>query len=109
MRAHESEGYGHNTATTFIGNHEVQLIYTPEKEDAEDISKFLGDKTVKAESVQRTTGKSGRTITVSEQRRALMLPQELREMPFEKMIIMMRGRKPIFASPLDNLPSLPIR
>ncbi|EEY74225.1 hypothetical protein VHA_000032 [Grimontia hollisae CIP 101886] len=38
-----------------------------------------------------------------------MLPQELREMPFEKMIIMMRGRKPIFASPLDNLPSLPIR
>lgn len=59
--------------------------------------------------VWRTTGKSGRTITVSEQRRALMLPQELREMPFEKMIIMMRGRKPIFASPLDNLPSLPIR
>ncbi|EKF9136180.1 TPA: type IV secretory system conjugative DNA transfer family protein [Vibrio cholerae] len=96
IRAHEPEGYGHNTATTFIGNHEVQLIYTPEKEDAEDISKFLGDKTVKAESVQRTTGKSGRTITVSEQRRALMLPQELREMPFEKMIIMMRGRKPIY-------------
>ena len=26
-----------------------------------------------------------------------MLPQELREMPFEKMIIMMRGRKPIYA------------
>lgn len=96
IRAHEPEGYGHNTATTFIGNHEVQLIYTPEKEDAEDISRFLGDKTVKAESVQRTTGKSGRTITVSEQRRALMLPQELREMPFEKMIIMMRGRKPIY-------------
>ncbi|EKC5524123.1 TPA: type IV secretory system conjugative DNA transfer family protein [Vibrio parahaemolyticus] len=96
IRANEPEGYGQNTATTFIGNHEAQLIYTPEKEDAEEMSKFLGDKTVKVESEQRTTGKSGKTITVSEQRRALMLPQELREMPFEKMIIMMRGRKAIY-------------
>ncbi|ANC00460.1 type IV secretory system conjugative DNA transfer family protein [Vibrio parahaemolyticus] len=96
IRANEPEGYGQNTATTFIGNHEAQLIYTPEKEDAEEMSKFLGDKTVKVESEQRTTGKSGKTVTVSEQRRALMLPQELREMPFEKMIIMMRGRKAIY-------------
>ncbi|WP_045394963.1 type IV secretory system conjugative DNA transfer family protein [Vibrio rotiferianus] len=97
IKAREPEGYGVNTATTFISNHEAQLIYTPEKEDAEEMSKFLGDKTVKVESEQRTTGKSGKTISTSDQRRALMLPQELREMPFKKMIIMMRGKKPIYA------------
>ncbi|WP_188012753.1 type IV secretory system conjugative DNA transfer family protein [Photobacterium damselae] len=96
IRAREPEGYGESTAPTFIGNHEAQLIYTPEKEDAESISKFLGNKTVKKESKQRTTGKSGRTITENEHARPLMLPQELREMPFEKLIIMMRGKKPIY-------------
>ena len=96
IKAREPEGYGDNTAKTFIGNHEAQLLYTPEKEDAEEISKFLGDKTVKVQNEQRTSGKSGKTVTVSEQRRALMLPQELREMPFEKLIIMMRGKKPIY-------------
>jgi len=95
LKAREPEGYGDNIAKTLLSNHEVQLVYTPEKEDAEEISRFLGDKTVKVESVQRTSGKIGRTITTSEQRRPLMLPQELREMPFEKLIIMMRGKKPI--------------
>ena len=96
VKAKEPEGYGQNTATTFISNHEAQLIYTPEKEDAEEMSKFLGNKTVKSKSEQRTTGKSGKTITESENKRALMLPQELREMPFKKLIIMMRGKKPIY-------------
>ncbi|EJG1885582.1 type IV secretory system conjugative DNA transfer family protein [Vibrio parahaemolyticus] len=96
IKAKEPEGYGQNTATTFISNHEAQLIYTPEKEDADDISKYLGNKTVKVRSEQRTTEKSGKTIGTTEQARPLMLPQELREMPFEKLIIMMRGKKPIY-------------
>ncbi|WP_150140509.1 type IV secretory system conjugative DNA transfer family protein [Candidatus Enterovibrio escicola] len=96
IKANEPEGYGQNTATTFISNHEAQLIYTPEKEDGDEISKFLGNKTIKTESEQRTTGKIGRTYTVSENKRPLILAQELREMPFEKMIIIMRGKKPIF-------------
>lgn len=94
--AREPEGYGKDTSKTLIANHEAQLVYTPEKEDADNISKFLGDTTVKVKSIQRTSGKGGRSITVSETKRALMLPQELREMPFEKMIIMMRGKKPIY-------------
>ena len=94
IEAREPNGYGKDTAKTFIGNHEAQLLYTPEKDDADSISKFLGDKTVKVKSEQRSKG--GRSITTSETKRALMLPQELREMPFEKMIIMMRGKKPIY-------------
>lgn len=97
LEAREPEGYGKDTAKTFVSNHEAQLLYTPEKEDADEISKFLGNKTVKTKSEQRSSGKSGKNITVSDNKRPLMLPQELREMPFEKLIIMMRGRKPIYA------------
>ncbi|GAL14570.1 coupling protein VirD4 ATPase [Vibrio astriarenae] len=107
IEAPTPDGYGKDTATTFISNHEAQLVYTPEKKDAESISQFLGNKTVKVKSVQRTTGKSGRTITESEQKRPLMLPQELREMPFEKLIIMMRGRKPIYADKIHYFQESP--
>ncbi|QOH81536.1 type IV secretory system conjugative DNA transfer family protein (plasmid) [Plesiomonas shigelloides] len=94
--AREPVGYGAETAKTLIGNHEAQLFYTPEKEDAEALSGFLGNITVKVQSEQRTTGKSGRSITTTETKRPLMLPQELREMPFKNEIILMRGQKPIF-------------
>lgn len=107
IKANAPEGYGQNTATTFISNHEAQLIFTPEKEDAEDVSKFLGTKTVKVQSEQRTTGKSGRTYTVSETKRPLMLGQELREMPFEKLIVMMRGKKPIYCDKIHYFKESP--
>lgn len=107
IKANAPEGYGQNTATTFISNHEAQLIFTPEKEDAEDVSKFLGTKTVKVQSEQRTTGKSGRTFTVSETKRPLMLAQELREMPFEKLIVMMRGKKPIYCDKIHYFKESP--
>ncbi|MDA1379460.1 type IV secretory system conjugative DNA transfer family protein [Plesiomonas shigelloides subsp. oncorhynchi] len=51
--------------------------------------------TVKTQSEQRVPGKP-KTITVSETKRPLMLPQELREMAFKNEIILMRGQKPIF-------------
>lgn len=96
ISAREPVGYGPETAKTLIGNHEAQLFYTPEKEDAEALSGFLGNITVKVQSEQRTTGKSGRTITTNETKRPLMLAQELREMAFKHEIILMRGQKPIF-------------
>ena len=96
LSAREPIGYGAETAKTLIGNHEAQIFYTPEKEDAESLSGFLGNITVKIKSEQRTTGKSGKTISTSETKRPLMLPQELREMPFQKEIILLRGQKPIF-------------
>ena len=96
ISAREPIGYGAETAKALIGNHEAQIFYTPEKEDAESLSGFLGNITMKVQSEQRTTGKSGRTITTTETKRPLMLPQELREMPFKNEIILMRGQKPIF-------------
>lgn len=96
ISAREPVGYGVETAKTLIGNHEVQLFYTPEKEDAEALSGFLGNITVKTKSEQHTSNKQGHTVTISETKRPLMLPQELREMPFQKEIILMRGKKPIY-------------
>ncbi|MGL5236596.1 MAG: type IV secretory system conjugative DNA transfer family protein [Plesiomonas shigelloides] len=95
ISAHPPVGYGPDTAKTLIGNHEAQLFYTPEKEDADTLSSFLGNVTVKIQSEQRVPGKP-KTITVSETKRPLMLPQELREMAFKNEIILMRGQKPIF-------------
>lgn len=105
IEAKEPDGYGKDTAKTYIGNHEAQLLYTPEKEDAETISKFLGNKTVNTKTVQRNKGK--RTTSTSETKRPLMLAQELREMPFKKMIIMMRGRKPIYCDKIHYFQEWP--
>lgn len=105
IEAKEPDGYGKDTAKTYIGNHEAQLFYTPEKGDADDISKFLGNKTVKVKSVQVSQGK--RSTTTSESKRALMLPQELQEMPFKKMIIMMRGKKPIYCDKIHYFQESP--
>lgn len=105
IEANAPEGYGKDTAKTFIGNHEAQLFYTPEKDDADGISRFLGDKTIKIKNVSHSKG--GRSISVSETKRALMLPQELREMPFEKMIIMMRGKKAIFCDKIQYFQESP--
>lgn len=98
ISANQPEGYGKDTAKTFLSNHEAQVFFTPEKEDADDIEKFLGNKTVKATSIQTSSGKSGKTFTSSLVKRPLMLAQELRLMPFEKQIILMRGNKPIFCN-----------
>jgi len=42
-------------------------------------------------------GRGGASITVSEQRRALLLPQEVRELGPEREIIFCEGLRPIFA------------
>ncbi|WP_108653168.1 type IV secretory system conjugative DNA transfer family protein [Dongshaea marina] len=90
------EGYGENTGKTLISNHEAQILFTPSKEDSEDYSRFLGTKTIKGRSRQRKMGELTSTDTVSDQKRPLMLPQELQEMSQKKQIIMIRGMKAIF-------------
>lgn len=77
----------------------------PENEDAEDISTFLGNKTVKVKSVQISQGK--RSITTSDGKRALMLLQESQEMPFNKVIIMLRGKKPIYCDKIHYFQESP--
>jgi type IV secretion system protein VirD4 len=95
------EGYGKDIGATLIKNHEIQTVFTPEGDDAEDLSKHLGDTTVKSKSIQRTTGKGGRTTSTNQARRRLMLPQELQEMPDEDQIIKVRGKRSIYCNKIQ--------
>lgn len=94
------DGYGREGAKTLLTNHACQIFYAPrELEDAEKISKLLGTKTVKQVSRSQNFGKGltdgSSSASTSETHRALMMPQELREMPFESELVTIDSGKPI--------------
>ena len=81
--------YGKEYARTIITNHALQIIYTPrEQQDANEYSEMLGYTTVKRRNVSR--GRE-RSVSESEERRALMLPQELKGMGQDSEIIIYEG------------------
>lgn len=94
--------YGEDDARTLITNHAVQIVFPPrEQRDAKDYSEALGYTTEKGVSKGRSNapGKAGssRSENVSDQRRALMLPQELKEMPQTDCIVFAENTKPVLA------------
>ncbi|MBB2932013.1 type IV secretory system conjugative DNA transfer family protein [Paraburkholderia silvatlantica] len=94
--------YGRADARTFITNHAMQILYAPrEQKDANDYSEMLGTLTDQSRSVSRSNavfgGHGGSSESVSEQRRPLLLPQELKELGREKEIIVLENTKPILA------------
>ncbi len=81
--------YGKDISRTMITNHALQIVYAPrEQQDANDYSEMLGYTTVKKDSFTR-----GREFSrsESEERRALMLPQELKAIGFDKEIFFYEG------------------
>jgi type IV secretion system protein VirD4 len=81
--------YGRDISRTIITNHALQIVYAPrEQQDANDYSEMLGYTTVKKDSFTR-----GREFSrsESEERRALMLPQELKAIGFDKEIFFYEG------------------
>lgn len=88
--------YGKDTARTLMTNHALQIMYAPrEQTDANEYSEMLGTFTEKNKSKSRSLGKGGGSESTSDQRRALMLPQELKEIGQWKQIIMLENVKPI--------------
>jgi len=81
--------YGKDISRTIITNHALQIIFAPrEQQDANDYSDMLGYTTVSKESVSK-----GRDVSRSrsDERRALMLPQELKAMGTGKEVILYEG------------------
>lgn len=81
--------YGKEVSRTIITNHALQIIYAPrEQQDANDYSEMLGYTTVRKQNLTR-----GREVSrsESEERRALMLPQELKAMGFDKEVFLYEG------------------
>lgn len=86
--------YGTDAAQTYVTNHAASIVFTPrEQQDAEDYSKMLGDTTVRRRN--RSVSKQGTSYTYTEERRPLMLPQELKQLPNDDEIIFYEGCPPI--------------
>ncbi|NDK38450.1 type IV secretory system conjugative DNA transfer family protein [Pseudoxanthomonas gei] len=81
--------YGKDVSRTIITNHALQIIFAPrEQQDANDYSDMLGYTTVRKQNITR-----GREVSSSEseEKRALMLPQELKAMGFDKEVFLYEG------------------
>lgn len=91
--------YGKAGSQTLMTNHAVLIIYRPAStshQDAQEYSEIIGYETVKSHSHSYSAGRGGNSESVSDQKRALILPQELREMQWEDEILCMSGIKPVF-------------
>jgi type IV secretion system protein VirD4 len=96
------EVYGANAAETMLKSLAVRIVFAPKDfGDAKEISQELGDTTVRVRSWSRPVGQwlerktRGRSINVSEQRRALLLPQEVKELGAEEALVFYEGLRPI--------------
>lgn len=97
--------YGEKEARTLLTNHACQIIFPPrEQKDANEYSEMLGYLTEKSTStsmnnkgVGLSLNGSSRGESVSDQKRALLLPQELKELGQEKEIVLLENTKPILA------------
>ena len=97
------EIYGAYVAETMLKSLAVRIVFAPKDfADAREISDELGNMTVKVKSMSKplwdlSGGRARRTrsVNVSEQRRALMLPQEVKELGPEQALVFFEGLRPI--------------
>ena len=85
--------YGKELSRTIITNHALQIIYAPrEQQDANDYSEMLGYTTIRKRNRSTSHGQQG-SVSYSEveEKRALMLPQELKAMGDRKEIVFYEG------------------
>ena len=78
----------------FLSNCQCQVFYTAnENATAEYVSKTIGTKTIKTHSV--SGGLLNRNVSVSEQARDLIKPEEVRRFPLDKILLLVGGKPPI--------------
>lgn len=97
------EIYGPNLAETMLKSLAARIVYAPKDfQDAREISDELGNTTVPAKTMSKplwnlasARGRRQRSVSVSDQRRALLLPQEVKELGADKAIVFYEGLRPI--------------
>lgn len=93
--------YGVDGAQSLLGTFDCQIIFaTRDNKDAQEYSEIIGYETL--HSKNRSTGKGGRSVSEAfgdgaGQRRAVMLPQEIKAMPNTDCVINMPGMNTIYA------------
>jgi type IV secretion system protein VirD4 len=97
------EVYGVNGAETMLKSLAARIVFAPKDyTDAREISDELGVTTVRARTVSRplfdwgdSKGRRSRSVSVSEQRRPLLLPQEVKALGSRQALIFYEGLWPI--------------
>lgn len=93
-----NRNYTKDGARSLSTNFDCQIIYTPrDNEDAKEFSEIIGYETFKSKGSSKNHGKLFGSISISDQKRAVMMPEELRQMPPSDCIISMAGTLPIMA------------
>jgi type IV secretion system protein VirD4 len=90
--------YGPDLAEEIMANCGVEIAFAPkELKVAQDLSERLGYWTYAGRSKSRPTllSHGHRSTTESDQRRALLMPQELIQMPAERLIVLRAGMPPV--------------
>jgi type IV secretion system protein VirD4 len=98
------EIYGQQNAETMMKSLAVRIVYAPKDvAEATEISQELGFTTVKAHTHSRPLlnfadpKSQRRSVSVSEQKRPLLLPQEVKELGKNREILFYEGVRPILA------------
>ncbi len=92
--------YGADLAEEILTNCGIEVVFAPkELKVAQDLSERLGYYTYRARSRSRPSGlaQGRRSQTESDQRRALMLPQELMQLPADALLVLKAGLPPVRA------------
>lgn len=107
------EIYGETSRHSLMGNCGYQLVLgANDQVTAEATSKGLGKRTIRYRTESRTIELMGlhrRTKVEQLRERDLMMPQEVRQMPGDKMVILAEGQNPIFADKLRFFRTAPFR
>lgn len=98
------EIYGETSRHSLLGNCGLQLILgANDQVTAEYASRALGKRTIRYQSETRTLepfGRARRSKVEQIRERDLMMPQEVRQMPEDRAILLVEGQRPILARKL---------
>jgi type IV secretion system protein VirD4 len=97
--------YGAQTAETMMKSLAVRIAYAPKDfGEANELSQELGNLTVRVKTVSKPLfdffdrhGRRSRSVSVSEQKRPLLLPQEVKELGRDYEILIYEGLRPVLA------------
>jgi type IV secretion system protein VirD4 len=95
------EIYGEAARQSLLGNCGYQLVLgANDQATAEYVSRALGKKTIRYKSMSRSIELMGlhrRTEIEQIRERDLMMAQEVRQMPMNRIVLLVEGQKPIYA------------
>jgi type IV secretion system protein VirD4 len=99
------EVYGANAADTMMKSLAARVLYAPKDyAEANEISQELGTTTVKVKSHSKpqfgfSPGKGQRqgSVSLSDQKRPLLLPQEVKELGRDRELLLFEGLRPVLA------------